>query len=215
MELEAFVCELLESGRVRVSEPTLISAADESAADAALLAFERSYRRELPGGAPRFSLPVARWSAVVMLRICQFLVYRDVDEAAVSQALATPAPEPASPASHYSADLLLRFLPDVARLANGINPDDPLVEQLQKLAAAWPLSSVGMPSDGNVSLQGIVDDRCLLALYVDRVIAAQDTGRLQDERVRQAVRAALGIHDQLAPQIAAALATWETDGAQL
>jgi hypothetical protein len=215
MELEAFVCELLETGRVRVAAPTPIAAEDAAAADAALLAFERSYRRELPASAPRFSLPVARWSALVMLRVCQFLVYRDVDAEQVAAALAAPAPEPPGPAAHYSADMLLRFLPDAARLARGLNPDDPLVEHLQRLAASWPLSSVGMPGQGNGSLQGIAEDPCLLRMYADRVIAVQDVGRLQDERVRQAVRAALGIHDQLAPQIAAALLAFETDGAQL
>jgi hypothetical protein len=42
-------------------------------------------------------------------------------------------------------------------------------------------------------------------MYVDRVIAARDIARLADIRVHMAVQAAIGLHDELTPEIAAAL----------
>jgi hypothetical protein len=211
MSLSTFVCELFETGRVRVAPPSLLSASRQAEADETLVAFERDFRRELPAEAPPFSLAAARWGALAVFHACQFLVYRDADAKLVAETLTVACPESPNPATHYSVDLVLRFLPDAARLARGVNPKDPLVEHLQRLASHWPLSSVGMSDITPVSLSGVVDHPCLLAMYVDRVIAARDIARLADSRVRMAVRAAIGLHDQLAPEVAAALRIQETE----
>lgn len=235
MSLSTFVCELFETGRVRVASPGLLPDdppadanssgtftsstdsrdADSREVDDRLVAFERDYRRELPGEAPAFSLAAARWGTRMLFHVCQFLVHRDADAKLVSETLSAACPEPANPTTHYSVDLALRFLPDAARLARGVNPSDPLVEQLQLLARHWPLSSVGMRDVEPVSLAGIVEHPCLLAMVVDRVIAARDTARLTDARIRMAVQAAIGLHEDLAPEIAAALRNQATEGSFL
>jgi hypothetical protein len=46
---------------------------------------------------------------------------------------------------------------------------------------------------------------CLRRLYVDRIIAGRDVARLSDQRVRAAAIEAVGLHDELCPEIAAAL----------
>jgi hypothetical protein len=40
-----------------------------------------------------------------------------------------------------------------------------------------------------------------LRVYVDRIIAGRDVERLDDPRVREAVRAALGMFRELAPEL--------------
>jgi hypothetical protein len=144
-------------------------------------------------------------------RACQFAVFRDVPAEAVAGALSVPCPGATavtavaqSPAVHYSVDVVFRFLPDLARFARSAADNDPLLEPLQRWARQWPLSSVGMAGVDGADV-AFVAHPALLALYVDRVIATRDRSRLADERVRQAVRAALGLHPQLAPDLAAAL----------
>jgi hypothetical protein len=43
-------------------------------------------------------------------------------------------------------------------------------------------------------------------MYADRIIASRDVSRLTDARVRSAVAEALGMHTELAAEVAAALA---------
>ena len=98
-------------------------------------------------------------------------------------------------------DLSLRFLPDVMRMARAANAQDPLVEYLLAWAADWPLSSVGITGVNAGSIDPFIDDASLRALYVDRIIAANDQSRLADARAADAVRAALGGFRELSPAI--------------
>jgi hypothetical protein len=101
----------------------------------------------------------------------------------------------------------MRFLPDLLRFARVAHEHehDPLVARLVDWARRWPLSSVGTQVTGNLDVNDIVADNCLLTLYVDRIIATADTLRLSDPRVADAARRALGLFPSLAPAIAAAL----------
>jgi hypothetical protein len=82
--------------------------------------------------------------------------------------------------------------------AAGVAERDPLVEHLRDLCRAWPLSSVGVPDLGDTSVDGFIDDACLQRLYVDRILAQKDKSRIGDERVGEAVRAAIGGQSSLA-----------------
>ena len=130
---------------------------------------------------------------------------REVDAASVQQALAAPCPRPPSASVCYSADLSLRYLPDLLSLARGIAPDDPLVAGLTALARAWPLSSVGVAGMEDLDVSAFVDHPSLRQLYVDRIIERGDVSRLKHPAVRAAVGEALGAYPDLAPRVAAAL----------
>src|SRR4029079_16978759 len=86
----------------------------------------------------------ARWAATLLYRVCQLLVYRELDETLVRAALHTACPEPMSAAVAYSVDLTFRHLPDLMTLVRAAAEQDILVADLRKLANVWPLSSVGM-----------------------------------------------------------------------
>jgi hypothetical protein len=207
-----FIQGLFESGRVSVCPPSGFTSESDVAIDDTLVSFERNYRLDLPGEPPTFSLAAARWGAITLLNACQLLVYRDLDADQVAALLTVPCPEPPNASTSYSVDLVLRFLPDVARHAAGANREDPLVAQIRKLGNQWPLSSVGIAAIEPTSLEEIVAQPCLLAMYVDRVIATHDVARLTNRSIRTAVQAAIGLHSELAPELASALLTPEPEG---
>ncbi len=204
MALRPFLAALQESGRVRVVRPPEPPEVEREGLDELLAGWDRDARRELPFAPPAFSPAVAAWAAVLVYRGCQFLVYRDFGAEVVKEQLGLPCPEAPSAAVAYSADLTLRFLPDLLSLARGIAEGDALVSELKRLARAWPLSSVGVP-DTEVDPSPFLGDPCLQTLYVDRIIERRDLARLGHPAIREAVRTALGMHSELCPEVAAAL----------
>jgi hypothetical protein len=139
-------------------------------------------------------------------------------------------------------DLTLRHLPKLFQWARHLSNADPLVEQIKKIAVAWPLSSAGTPGlatpesregfgarekiassplpsppregrektqwpnlSAALKLDSFLGDPALRRLYADRVLACGDTSRLGDARLDDLLRGDLGIHRDLAPEIAGKL----------
>ena len=161
-------------------------------------------REELALDLPDFSPATANWAARLFYQLCQFVVCRDVGENIIAQVCQIPCPEPRSPATDWSADLLLRHLPRLFQLARHLSQGDPLLEYMRQVAAAWPLSSVGIAGLATFPIDSFIDHPALRRLYVDRIIASGDAARLGDERVDEPLRADLGLHRELAPAACAA-----------
>ena len=211
-DMHEFLLHLTESGHVSVVpfdlESTVSPAGDDDTA--ALLEIDRRERLEFPGEAPALSLPAARWAAATFHRACQLLVCRDVPAEAVASALAVPCPPRRSPETHYSVDLVLRYLPDLLAAARRLAAGDPLVNALGQLALAWPLSSVGVAGieAGDLSeIETFITHRGLRQLYADRILRHNDLDRLRAPPARAAVLASLGHHaGTLGPNLALPLA---------
>ncbi|MBN1853687.1 MAG: hypothetical protein JW829_13225 [Pirellulales bacterium] len=204
-----FLQDLIETGNVQVPKIAPIGQEELSQAKERLEAFELVYRRQLAGIPPVLVWEPALWAAMIFYRSCQFLVYRGYNISDLSEVFSEPCPDTSSPSAHYSVDLTFRMLPDLARLACATSKEDPLVLHLNQLATKWPLSSVGMV-DAVISLESthvtpIIQNRSLLILYIDRIIARGDTSRLADLRISDAVKCALGLFSELSPKIASAL----------
>lgn len=204
-----FLTNLLEDGRVVVPEIGSNSQADDQDVAELLACFERQYRLDLPSGLPQFEAAAGRWAASRFFLACQFAVYRDQPAEAVHKELAAAWDAAATPAVHYSVDLVFRYLPDLTRFAVSASEGDPLVQHLLRWARQWPLSSVGILEVGEVVVDALAGNHALLQLYTDRIIASGDISRLSDERVRQAVRASLGMYPDLAPKIDGALKPYD------
>ena len=202
MSAVVFIYDLLDSGRVRVELWGTVP--DDMAA--AVRYLDEAARLELPGRTPELRLAAATWALSLVYRAAQALIYREVDEQAVREALSMPCPSLPEADVCYSVDLAFRTLPDLISLARGLADDDPLVSELLALAKRWPLSSVGVKGLDAVDVRAFIGDRCLRRLYADRIIERCDAMRLDHPLVRQAVREALGAYPELAPNpIAAAL----------
>lgn len=176
-----------------------------------LAELESHWRWEMPGRAPPFDGDAGLWGATLFYRACQLTVYRELGAEVIEREFATMPPTSLDASSHYSVDILLRFLPQLAVFAQRAATGDALVSALRRVGQAWPLSSVGMPGLGVTDAHVITAHPSLLALYVDRIINTKDATRLSDERVRDAVSAAVGMHTSLAAELAAKVAELQTE----
>ena len=201
MSFSGFLTNLLDNGTVQVSRAREIPSEERDEAQRLLTDFERLFRLSLAGEAPPLDIDIAGAAAQTLYRLCQCLVYRELmpDQALAQGDRLPDAPRTAG--AHYSADLVLRFLPDAWRLAKEAAEGDPLVTTTRELAARWPLSSVGIPDLPAPSIDGIAEHPALGALYVDRIIERRDRSRLNDPRVRDAFLTAIGAHRELAPEL--------------
>jgi hypothetical protein len=198
--LGSFLQALAHDGRIVVS-PEPIGAPDESAV-AAVHELNQRAQTELAGEPPGFSSETALWAANLLYQICQFVVCRDIGEDQIAGAFANECKAARGPETDWSADLLFRHLPALIRLAQQLSNGDPLVQELKKVAATWPLSSVGVSDLVDLNLDTFIAHPGLARLYADRIVAAADTSRLGDPRLDDLLRADLGIHRELATEIA-------------
>ena len=190
-----FLKSLFESGEVTV--PRSVTDDSESV-QRLLIVTERIWRESWPGTAPAFNVNVAHQAADVLLLLCQSVVYRELDEGQVAAQLQQVGLHPDdSPSTHYSADMLLRFLPQIAERLQRTSSNDPVFALLRDIAKAWPLSAVGIAECVPEILPTAFGDPSLFRVYVDRIIAASDAARLSVPGVANAVEAALGPFENL------------------
>jgi len=206
--VKQFLTDLRDLGRVKVpsSLHSLEADLDASTLEPLLREIHDKWAlRELIKADPMPELDV--WvmadAARLLYRLCQFVVCREADAACIQRAI-EELPLPGETANDiYSVDVMLRYLPDLAKIAKRVAMGDPLNDALTELGKAWPLSSVGMPSVGAVQPEAmILDSPVLKALYVDRILATNDVRRVLKGPIYDAVKAAIGGFPQLAPKIA-------------
>ena len=204
--LASFLEQLFGSGKVLLSTARPLAAAETEAIDI-LRAEEVLRRADFPGEAPVFELDAGYWAARIFYRACQFFASRDLPVDSIRVDLAESCPNDASlPGVIYSVDLTFRYLPDLHRLARGVASADPLVEELERLARAWPLSGVGIlfeevPPD--VCLGPVLSHSGLLETYVDRALASGQQRLLENPQVRSSAQSALGAYADAASGLCA------------
>jgi len=192
---------LANDGRAIVSpQPSNI---DDSDAVPLLQELDSDARDEFALDLPAFSPDTALWAARLLCHLCRFVVCRDISEQQIKSACQVACPKPRGPETDWSADLTLRHLPKLYRLARHLSKADPLVGEMKRIAANWPLSSVGIDGLDKLNIHSFIDHPGLRRLYADRIICANDTPRLGEPRLGNLLRADLGVHRELAPAIAA------------
>ena len=202
-ELALFLKALAEEGRAVVSPRPLAGHMTDAAE--VLRQLDCIAREELGAELPLFSPEVALWAGRLFYHLCQFTVCRDIGAERVAAVCREACPLARSPATDWSADLTLRQLPKHFQLARPLSEGDPLVQHLQQIASAWPLSAVGIVGADKLSLESFIEHPALRRLYLDRIVAVEDISRLNDPRVSDLLRADLGFHHELAPTIASKL----------
>lgn len=202
--MKQFLDQLFSSGAVTVPQVGVPFDFGESF-DAEVLQFDRAMRLSLAGTAPTLEIVVARWAAGLLAEAARLTVARDVGAIEMEKILSQPCPRPRSAEVDYSADLFLRYLPELLAWIQRLAPGDPLVQHMRRLGGEWPLSSVGMRELTIAPIEPFIGHAALRQLYVDRILATGDASRLDHPRVSEAVRIALGAHPELAPAMAKAV----------
>jgi hypothetical protein len=140
-EMREFLEQLLNDGKMQFSERPESAREPEPAVLTLLEKAYSSYRLEIAGPPIPFEAKTA-WSAAELVRQAGwFLVSHDEPEPELESRLQLAGP-PATAAQHLSADVTLRYLPQVHRRAQALSPDDLLVKKLTTILRQWPLSGV-------------------------------------------------------------------------
>ena len=201
-----FLSALEKHGHIVVDALEDLSGAGTPAETELLLQLDHATRLNAPPNLPEFSQAPAQWAAKTLYRACQFLVCHEIGYETIIQVFAEQCPAPRCPATDYSADLVLRYLPDLFKLAQNMSADNPLLDGLRELGQHWPLSSVGMPNlNSSIDLSSFIEHPSLRQIYADRILARQDLSRIAPPPVEEALKASMGAYPELSPSIAAAL----------
>jgi hypothetical protein len=178
MEFSAFINGLIQEGKVSI-ESTLspIEPADLEVTKQLLLDFYNEDRLEMPYEVPAWSEKAALWAAKYFYQATQFTIVRDADIEAIEETL-NPFPSEIRAEEIYSADLVLRHLPELYDLTKGLAPADKLVKNLLVQAICWPFSSVGIKLEGEINDKVILANASLRQTYIDRIIYKKDISRV-------------------------------------
>lgn len=170
-----FLEELLFEGAIRL-RPT---AEPGNAADV-LPVLERAfqiYRQEIAGPLIDFHPQVAI-SAAALIHLS---AWRLLASSSAEDRIEMPG-QPRTAAEHLSADMLLRFVPQLLRRARNLTPAEDLVKSLEDTLRRWPLSGVlaDVAAAPLVKLD-FAGHSGLLLLYAERLAANEKTGWFPDE----------------------------------
>ena len=200
MRVAQFLSDLFETGRVSVFID--LPGEIEQDVDERLVTAEKVAAASLAGASPGFDLGCARWAAKLFYGACHFLVCRDVNAETIQTFFKQTCPQPHSPQTDYSVDLVFRYLPDLVGMSRAIATGDPLLQELLKLGNEWPLSSVGITGIEGADITGFIQHPGLRQLYVDRIISRADVSRLGDPLLDFATKEALGDYPDFSQPIA-------------
>ncbi len=158
---------------------------------------KKEYQNEslnFPFKHPDFDKNVALWAAKTVYIAAQLILYRENK----SEDIPTLLPDfqsPISPSSILSADLCLRFLPDMLVQLKFFDSEDPLVEILEKILSQWHYSGINYPlAIEKLDFAVIDSDNCLKQLYINRIIENKKIHLAKLPHFKDTILANLGIY---------------------
>jgi hypothetical protein len=148
---------------------------------------------EYPHTPPSFNTDAALWAAKTVYRAAQLMLYRENKIVEVEDLL--PSYDAAiDPSAILSADLYLRFIPDIISHLKLIDPEDPLIKILEQQLIIWHYSGVGYPLNiDELNINNAYSQSCLLQLYANRIIANRRLPLATHPFFINAVSASLGM----------------------
>lgn len=147
-----------------------------------------------PSDSLSFNPEAALWGAKIIYNAAQFILYRNHQEKDLQPFF--PAFEnPVDAGAIVSADLCLRFLPDVLYQLEAIDSQDGLIPLLQQIAQTWHYSAIRyIRETEQLDFEAIVSDPSLLQLYTDRVIGYKNLKLSAHPLIQHHVKANLSLY---------------------
>ena len=175
-----FIEHLMSEGQIRYGERSSALREPESAALTLLQKAFMSYRLQVAGPLIPFDEEAALKAAELVRQAGWFLVSHDEPESELEKYVAMPGP-PSTAAQHLSADLMLRYLPQLHRRVLALNPDDLLAKKLTTILREWPLSGVlANIEEGPTSSLQFEGHPGLCQLYAERLARHEKPGWMPD-----------------------------------
>lgn len=192
------IINLRNEAKLILHNTLLQTSAKEEALLTAFLAEEyQNESLEYPHTPPDFHPAAALWAAKITYTIAQLLLFRETPEEELPNIL-PPFVGPTTPATILSADLCLRFVPQIIGEAKAIDPGDPLLPLVEELLKKWHYSAIDFDlEEEQLSFDFLADSDCLQQLYVDRILTLKNKKRAERAAVKSLLLASLGNHSQI------------------
>ncbi|MDN3694790.1 hypothetical protein QWZ06_22295 [Chryseobacterium tructae] len=99
--------------------------------------------------------------------------------------------------SVLSADLSLRFLPEVMSALNSIDPEDPLIKILEEILTEFHYSGIGHDLDlKKVNWEEELKDKTYRKLYMERIVEKKDYQLAEIPFINKLLIAEFGMHKE-------------------
>ena len=169
--------------------------------DEKVVAFlKEEYKKEsanYPYQAPAFDEEVAIWAAKVIYITAQLLLYRENRPAELHALFPIPK-QTNSAAAILSADLCLRFLPEMIRELKFINAEDDLIKITEDILVEWPFSALSTDLEFKQDkLESIVSNDCVKQLFADRIIKYKNKKIGAYSGIKEYIIANLGMYEKV------------------
>lgn len=158
---------------------------------------EKEYKTEsldFPYSVPVYDKNAALWGAKLCYVAAQLILYRQNKKEELEELTPKYTGE-MNASTILSADLCLRFVPQMMFHLKAMDPEDSLIPLLQNTLNTWHYSNVANGQNGTeVDVQKILENPCLKQLYVDRIIAHKNKYLAQLPSIYPLIVSTIGIH---------------------
>jgi len=136
----------------------------------------------------------AVWAAKILYHSAQLYLIRENTEKNIENLI--PAFKGSRDISSIlSADLSLRFLPQIIVALNSVDPEDPLIAMLEEILTHFHYSGIGYDLDlKNVNWQEELKDKTYRKLYLERIVEKKDYKLAEIPFINKLITAEFGIH---------------------
>ncbi|MTH15537.1 hypothetical protein [Flavobacterium sp. LC2016-01] len=177
----------------------LITIAQTEETEAALF-LETEYEKEVleyPGIAPNFNSGAALWAARMVYLATQLLLHREHKMKDVKELLSFYIGA-VDASAIISADLCLRFLPQIIAEIRKIDPEDLVIDILEKHLIQFHYSAIGSDLDTeNINFDAVAANDCLLQLYIDRIVQRKSIKWAQSDFIKKQLEIGFGDYQKL------------------
>ncbi|WP_223601078.1 hypothetical protein [Chryseobacterium sp. GVT01B] len=136
----------------------------------------------------------AVWAAKILYHSAQLYLIRENTEKNIEN-LIPVFKGSRNISSILSADLSLRFLPQVIVALNSVDPEDPLIAMLENILTQFHYSGIGYDLDlKNINWQEELKDTTYRKLYLERIVEKKDYKLAEIPFINKLITAEFGIH---------------------
>ena len=153
-------------------------------------------KNEYPFRSPDFNPTAALWSAEIIYKVAQLILYREHKSEELTHLLPPFAGE-LTDSAMLSADLCLRFLPEMLEQLKLIDSQDSLIVLLEGYLHQWHYSGIGATTEiEELDFSIITSNACLFQLYCNRIIDKKQLNFANHPQMSERIKASLGIYHQ-------------------